>query len=127
MSTASDPSATTGDLPTDVFRKHGHELIDWIAGYLDNPGQYAVLSQSRPGDTIAALPTAAPAKGEEMTDILADFQRVIIPGITHWNNPSFLAYFAISASIPGILGEMLATALDTNAMLWKSSPSATEL
>ena len=62
-----------------------------------------------------------------MTDILADFERVIMPGITHWNSPSFFAYFAISASIPGILGEMLAAALDTNAMLWKSSPSATEL
>ncbi|MEO7040781.1 MAG: pyridoxal-dependent decarboxylase, partial [Gemmatimonadaceae bacterium] len=131
MSTASDPFAdlsnATGDLPTDIFRKHGHELIDWIAGYLDDPGQYPVLSRSRPGDTIAALPAVAPVNAESMTDILADFERVIMPGITHWNGPSFFAYFAISASIPGILGEMLAAALDTNAMLWKSSPSATEL
>ncbi|MEO6863877.1 MAG: pyridoxal-dependent decarboxylase [Gemmatimonadaceae bacterium] len=122
-----DANSDTGDLPTDVFRKHGHELIDWIAAYLDDPTRYPVLSQVRPGDTIAALPTSAPAQSEEMTDILADFERVIMPGITHWNNPSFFAYFAISASIPGILGELLAAALDTNAMLWKSSPSATEL
>lgn len=124
MSTDSDE---TGDLSTEVFRKHGHELIEWIAEYLDDPSKYPVLSQSRPGDTLAALPKSAPAKGEDMTRILADFERVIMPGITHWNNPSFFAYFAISASIPGILGEMLAAALDTNAMLWKSSPSATEL
>ncbi|HEY8310225.1 MAG TPA: pyridoxal-dependent decarboxylase, partial [Gemmatimonadaceae bacterium] len=117
----------TGDLPTDVFRKHGHDLIEWIASYLDDPSKYPVLSQNRPGDTIAMLPKSPPATGEQMADILADFERVIVPGITHWNNPSFFAYFAISASIPGILGEMLAAAMDTNAMLWKSSPSATEL
>ncbi|MEO8945964.1 MAG: pyridoxal-dependent decarboxylase, partial [Gemmatimonadaceae bacterium] len=123
----SPDSDLRGDLSTDVFRKHGHELIEWIAEYLDNPSKFPVLSQSHPGDTIAALPKSAPAKGEDMTAILADFERVIMPGITHWNNPSFFGYFAISASIPGILGELLAAALDTNAMLWKSSPSATEL
>src|SRR6185312_2587126 len=133
MSTDSDrndrtePTTDTGDLPTDAFRKHGHEMIDWIAAYLDDPTRYPVLSQARPGDTIAALPKSAPATGEDMTRILADFERVIMPGITHWNNPSFFAYFAISASVPGILGELLAAALDTNAILWKSSPSATEL
>ena len=123
----SPDSDLRGDLSIDVFRKHGHELIEWIAEYLDNPSKYPVLSQSHPGDIIAALPKSAPTNGEDMTAILADFERVIMPGITHWNNPSFFAYFAISASIPGILGEMLAAALDTNAMLWKSSPSATEL
>jgi aromatic-L-amino-acid/L-tryptophan decarboxylase len=123
----SQPTSNTGDLSTDAFRKHGHEMIDWIAEYLGDPTRYPVLSQSHPGDTIAALPKSAPATGEDMTDILADFERVIMPGITHWNNPSFFAYFAISSSIPGILGELIAAALDTNAMLWKSSPSATEL
>ncbi|MEO7218044.1 MAG: pyridoxal-dependent decarboxylase [Gemmatimonadaceae bacterium] len=117
----------TGDLSVDTFREHGHELIEWIASYLENPTTYPVLSQARPSDTIAALPKSAPAVGEPMAQILADFERVIMPGITHWNHPSFFAYFAISASIPGILGELLAAALDTNAMLWKSSPSATEL
>ncbi len=120
-------AANIGDLPTDIFRKHGHEMIDWIANYLDDPSSHPVLSQARPGDTIAALPGSPPAGGEDMTEILADFERVIMPGITHWNNPSFFAYFAISASIPGILGEFLSSALDTNAMLWKTSPSATEL
>jgi aromatic-L-amino-acid decarboxylase len=127
MTNHSELPGLSGDLPTDAFRKHGHELIEWIAAYLDDPGSYPVLSQSRPGDTIAALPTSAPVDAEPLTDILADFERVIMPGITHWNNPSFFAYFAISASVPGILGELLAAALDTNAMLWKSSPSATEL
>ena len=69
---------------------------------------------SRPGDTIAALPGSAPTKGEDMSEILAAFQRLIMPGITHWNHPSFFAYFAISASIPGILGELLAAGLDTD-------------
>ena len=123
----SGESGETGDLSVESFREHGHELIEWIARYLENPSAYPVLSQARPGDTIAALPKSAPVVGEPMSQILADFERVIMPGITHWNHPSFFAYFAISASIPGILGELLAAALDTNAMLWKSSPSATEL
>ena len=127
MTDNSELPGLTGDLSTATFRKHGHDLIEWIASYLDDPARYPVLSQARPGDTIAALPTLAPASAEPLSDILADFERVIMPGITHWNNPSFFAYFAISASVPGILGELLAAALDTNAMLWKSSPSATEL
>ena len=127
MTDHSELPGLTGDLSTAMFRKHGHDLIEWIASYLDDPDRYPVLSQARPGDTTAALPALPPATAEPLSDILADFERVIMPGITHWNNPSFFAYFAISASVPGILGELLAAALDTNAMLWKSSPSATEL
>ncbi|MGI8766156.1 MAG: pyridoxal phosphate-dependent decarboxylase family protein [Gemmatimonadaceae bacterium] len=121
------PPPSTGDLSPELFREHGHQIIDWIAGYLEHPERYPVLAQVAPGDIRAALPTSPPSTGEPVGRIIDDFERIIIPGITHWNHPSFFAYFAISASVPGILGELLAAALDTNAMLWKSSPSATEL
>ncbi len=117
----------TGDLSPEVFRAQAHQLVDWIADYLADPGRYPVLSQVKPGEVAAALPASPPKDGEPIQEIIADFERVILPGITHWNHPAFFAYFAISASVPGILGEMLAAALDTNAMLWKSSPAATEL
>jgi aromatic-L-amino-acid decarboxylase len=109
------------------FRKHGKETVDWIADYLKNAEQYPVLSQVKPGDIKKQLPTAPPQASEKMDAILTDFKNIIMPGITHWNHPGFFAYFANSASAPGILGEMLATALNVNGMLWRTSPSATEL
>jgi aromatic-L-amino-acid decarboxylase len=109
------------------FRKYGKEIIDWIADYLKNAEKYTVLSQLKPGEIKNQLPISAPATSESMEAILADFHRIILPGITHWNHPGFFAYFANSASAPGILGEMLATALNVNGMLWRTSPSATEL
>lgn len=117
----------TGDLSPDQFRASAHQLVEWIAEYLEHPERYPVLSQVEPGEIRAALPTSAPRDGESLERIIDDFERIIVPGITHWNHPGFLAYFSISASVPGILGEMLAAALDTNAMLWKTSPAATEL
>jgi aromatic-L-amino-acid decarboxylase len=109
------------------FRKIGKEVVDWIADYLKDPEKYPVLSQVKPGEIRSQLPAAPPASPESMETILADFNRIILPGITHWNHPGFLAYFANSASAPGILAEMLATALNVNGMLWRTSPSATEL
>jgi aromatic-L-amino-acid decarboxylase len=109
------------------FRKYGKEIIDWIADYLKNTEKYPVLSQVKPGEIKKQLPISAPATSESMKSILADFNGIILPGITHWNHPGFFAYFANSASAPGILGEMLATALNVNGMLWRTSPSATEL
>ena len=109
------------------FRKLGKEVVDWIADYLKNAEKYPVFSQVKPGDIKKQLPTTPQASPEKMETILADFNRIILPGITHWNHPGFLAYFANSASAPGILAEMLATALNVNGMLWRTSPSATEL
>jgi len=111
----------------DEFRKHGHAVIDWIADYLENPEQWPVLSSVRPGDLRAALPKSPPEVGEPMEDILADFQKLIVPANTHWNHPAFMAYFANSATGAGVLGETLAAALNVNAMLWRTSPAATEL
>jgi aromatic-L-amino-acid decarboxylase len=109
------------------FRKIGKEVVDWIADYLNDAEKYPVLSSVKPGDIKKQLPPAPPAAPENMETILADFNRIILPGITHWNHPGFLAYFANSAPAPGILAEMLTAALNVNGMLWRTSPSATEL
>lgn len=121
------PPSYLGDLPVADLQRYGRELIDWIAAYLADPERYPVLARVRPGDVAAALPPAPPDSGESLADILADAERVLIPGVTHWNHPGFFAYFAITSSIPGILGELLAAALNVNAMLWTAAPAATEL
>jgi aromatic-L-amino-acid/L-tryptophan decarboxylase len=109
------------------FRRDAHKLADWIADYLDDPSRYPVLAAVRPGDIRAALPARAPEHGEPFDRIFEDFERVLLPGVTHWNHPGFFAYFAISASAPGILAEFLSAALNQQAMLWRTSPVATEL
>ena len=109
------------------FRAAAHQTVDWIADYLRDAGQLPVSPDVQPGALIDRLPSAAPEQGEPIETILRDFRELIMPGITHWNHPRFLGYFAVSASGPGILGEMLAAALNVNHMLWKTSPAATEL
>jgi aromatic-L-amino-acid/L-tryptophan decarboxylase len=116
-----------GDLPPAEFAAAGHALIDWIARYLADTEQYPVLSRARPGEVRAALPPAAPALGEPFAALMADVERIILPGVTHWNHPGFFAYFAITGSAPGILAELLTAALNINGMLWRTSPAATEL
>src|SRR5437764_9507339 len=110
-----------------AFRRHGHELVEWIADYLEHSDKYPVLSRVRPGEIAAALPTNAPEEGEPFDAIMADFERVLVPGLTHWNHPGFLAYFAITGSAPGVLADFLSAALNQQAMLWRTSPAATEL
>jgi len=109
------------------FRKHGHDVIDWIADYLENPEQWPVLPDVRPGDLRASLPKSPPARGEPMDAVLSDFRNLIVPATTHWNHPDFMAYFANSSTGAGVLGEALTAALNVNAMLWRTSPAATEL
>ena len=109
------------------FRRRGHDLVDWIAEYLEHPERFPVLARVEPGDITAQLPARAPEDPESFSDIMADFERVLVPGLTHWNHPGFLAYFAITASPPGILAEFLSAALNQQAMLWRTSPAATEL
>jgi len=116
-----------GDMSAEEFRRYGYRVVDWIAEYLEHPERYPVLSKARPGDLKNALPKSPPAAGEEMSDVLEDLDRFIVPGVTHWNHPAFFAYFSTSSSGPGILGEMFSAAFNVNAMLWKTSPSATEL
>ena len=109
------------------FRRYGHRAIDWVADYLENPARYPVLPPVKPGELTDALPPAGPEQGESMDAILADFEKLIVPATTQWNHPGFMAYFGISSSAPGILGELLTAALNVNGMLWKSSPSVVEL
>ncbi len=109
------------------FRKHGHAVIDWIADYLEKPDKWPVLPSVRPGQVRDALPQSPPPRGERMDTILEDFQRLIVPATTHWNHPGFMAYFANSSTGAGVLGEALTAALNVNAMLWRTSPAATEL
>jgi aromatic-L-amino-acid decarboxylase len=116
-----------GDMNPKTFQQYGYQVVDWITEYLTQPEQYPVLSRSQPGEIKQQLPGAPPTTGESMAAVLTDFQQVILPGVTHWNHPGFMAYFNSTASGPGILGEMLIAALNVNAMLWKTSPAATEL
>ena len=109
------------------FRKHGYAVIDWIADYLEKPDKWPVLPATQPGEVRGALPASPPEHGESMERILADFRQLIVPAITHWNHPAFMAYFANSATGAGVLGEALTAALNVNAMLWRTSPAATEL
>jgi aromatic-L-amino-acid/L-tryptophan decarboxylase len=113
---------TTGEL-----RSALEQAAEWIARYLDDVDRLPVLAQVKPGDVAAALPEHPPAHGEPLEAILADVDRIIVPGLTHWNHPGFMAYFGITGSPPGILGETIAAALNVNAMLWRTSPAATEL
>ncbi|MBI3492240.1 MAG: amino acid decarboxylase [Acidobacteria bacterium] len=109
------------------FRTHGHALVDWIAEYLEHSETYPVLARVKPGEIAAALPDHAPEQAEPFEVIMKDFERVILPGVTHWNHPGFFAYFAITGSAPGVLADFLSAALNQQAMLWRTSPAATEL
>jgi aromatic-L-amino-acid/L-tryptophan decarboxylase len=115
------------DMSPAEFRKHGHAVIDWIADYLDRPEKWPVLSGVRPGELRNSLPQSPPLQGEQMDAILDDFRKLIVPATTHWNHPAFMAYFANSSTAAGVLGETLTAALNVNAMLWRTSPAATEL
>jgi aromatic-L-amino-acid decarboxylase len=118
---------TLGDMSPEEFRKYGYRTIDWITDYLAKTEQWPVLSRLEPGEIKSQVPSEPPPVAEPMEAILDDFERIVLPGITHWNHPAFFAYFSITGSAPGILGELLCSALNVNAMLWKTSPAATEL
>ncbi len=120
-------SNPTGDMDPETFRREGYRVVDWVVEYLAHPERYPVLSRVRPGDIRRALPDRAPELGESFDAIFSDFERVVVPGITHWNHPGFFAYFAITGSAPGILAEFLSAALNAQGMLWRTSPSVTEL
>lgn len=111
----------------DDFLKISNQLSAWIDEYLKSSERYPVLSRVKPGEIRKSLPQSPPEKPQAFEDIWKDFERIILPGITHWNHPSFFAYFAITGSGPGILADMLSSALNVNGMLWKTSPAATEL
>ncbi len=114
-------------MSAEEFRKHGKQVIDWIADYLAEVESYPVRAQVRPGQVRGALPSHPPEGGESFDQILADLNRVILPGTTHWQHPSFFAYFPANASGPSILGDLLSSGLGVQGMLWQTSPACTEL
>ena len=110
-----------------TFESEFAAVAEWIDRYLSDAREYPVLSQVQPGEIAAQLPDRAPEAGEPFERLMADFERVVVPGITHWNSPRFFAYFATSAAPVAVAAEALAAALDVKAMLWRTSPAATEL
>ena len=121
------PGSDRTDMSPDEFREWGRRFVEWVAEYLAEVGGYPVMAQVAPGDVRTALDAEAPELGEPMESLLRDFESVIVPGTTHWNHPGFFGYYAISGTGPGILAELLAAALNVNAMVWRASPAATEL
>ena len=109
------------------FRAHAHRLVDWMADYMSEVERFPVRAQTRPGDIASALPAAAPEAGEPMEAVFADFERIVMPGMTHWQHPRFFAYFPANSSPPSVLAEMLTAALGAQCMLWQTSPAATEM
>ncbi|HEV7701239.1 MAG TPA: pyridoxal-dependent decarboxylase [Pyrinomonadaceae bacterium] len=123
----SDEKNALGDMPDDEFRRYGYQLVDWIADYFHNIETFPVLSQVEPDWLKNNLPKEAPEKGEDFGKVIEDFDRLILPAVTHWNHPNFHGLFSTSTSSIGVFGEMLAAAFDMKAMLWRTSPASTEL
>ncbi len=109
------------------FRRRGHQVVDWIARYMETVEQYPVQSQVAPGEIRSQLPEQAPRTGESFEAVLRDLDEVILPGVTHWQSPDFFAYFPANASGPAILGELLSAGLGVQGMLWATGPACTEL
>ena len=117
----------TRHMTPEEFRRYGRQVVDWIADYQERVGALPVLARVAPGELRAALPPHPPEQGEPFEVVLADLDRVILPGITHWQHPGFFAYFPANASGPAILGELLSAGLGVQGMLWTTSPACTEL
>ncbi|MFN0103568.1 MAG: pyridoxal phosphate-dependent decarboxylase family protein [Bryobacteraceae bacterium] len=111
----------------EAFHRACSEASEWIARYLENPALFRVNPDMRPGDLIDRLPAGGPESGERLERILADFERLILPAVAHWNHPRFFNYFACTGSVPGVIAEMLAAAVNTNGLNWIASPAVSEL
>jgi len=111
----------------DEFRRHGRAVVDWIADYMERVESFPVVSRVAPGEIRSKLPAAPPSAGEPFDRMLDDVDRLILPGITHWQSPNFFAYFPSNNSGPSILGELLSAGLGVQGMLWATSPACTEL
>lgn len=114
-------------METDEFRRLGHELIDWIAAYREHIDQYPVMSRAQPGEIAAALPAEPPRRKAGLHDIVADLERTVLPGITHWNHPGWFAYFPSNTDLSSVLADLVAAGLGAQGMSWQTSPAATEV
>jgi aromatic-L-amino-acid/L-tryptophan decarboxylase len=111
----------------DEFRKHAHELVDWMAGYMENVEDFPVKSSVKPGEIFNKIPASPPLNSEPFDSLMRDFNEIIMPGITHWQNPNFYAYFPSNTSPASVLAEMLTATLGAQCMMWETSPAAAEL
>jgi aromatic-L-amino-acid decarboxylase len=114
-------------MSAEQFREEGKKVIDWIADYYENIEKYPVLSKVKPGEIKASLPENPPQNGESMDKMMNDIDKLIMPGITHWQSPNFYAYFPSNTSFPSILGDLISSGLGVQGMIWATSPAATEL
>jgi len=114
-------------MTTEEFRKHAHELVEWMAGYMDNVEKYPVKSSVKPGEIFNQLPDDPPVKPESFDVFMEDLNKIIMPGISHWQSPNFFAYFPANTSPPSILAEMIISTLSAQCMIWETSPAAAEL
>jgi len=121
------PDEKSFHMTPEEFRRHGHAMVDWIADYYSRIESFPVLSRVKPGEIRASLPAKPPLHGEPFEALLKDVEKVILPGVTHWQSPNFFAYFPSNASGPAILGDLLSSGLDVQGMLWSTSPACTEL
>jgi len=121
------PEEKSFHMTPEEFRRHGHAVVDWIADYHARVESFPVLSKVKPGETRAALPVNPPVQGESFEALMKDVEKLILPGVTHWQSPNFFAYFPCNASGPGILGDLLSSGLGVQGMLWSTSPACTEL
>src|SRR5512133_1710221 len=111
----------------DEFRKYAHELVEWMAGYMEHVEDFPVKSQVSPGEIFSKIPDHPPLNAEPFDALIRDLDSFIMPGITHWQSPNFFAYFPANASPPSILAEMLISTLGAQCMIWETSPAAAEL
>jgi len=121
----SDPKSF--HMSPEEFRRQGHAVVDWIADYHSRIESFPVLSRVQPGEIRSKLPPSPPEHGEAFEQILGDMERVVLPGITHWQSPNFYAFFPANASGPAILGDLLSAGLGVQGMLWSTSPACTEV
>ncbi len=121
------PDEKSFHMTPEEFRRHGRAVVDWIADYFQRVESLPVLSRVKPGDIRACLPANPPHRGESFEAILQDVDKILLPGLTHWQSPNFFAFFPANTSAPSILGELLSAGLGVQGMLWATSPACTEL
>ena len=111
----------------EAFRQHAHAMVDWMADYMAGVERFPVRAQTAPGTVAATVPASPPQGPESIAAIMSDFERDILPGVTHWQHPRFFAYFPANSSPPSVLAEMLTATIGAQCMLWQTSPAGTEL
>ena len=121
------PESAPGHMSPEEFRRQGHAAIDWIADYWASLDDLPVRAQVAPGEVAALMPSSAPETGEPFDALLADLDRVVVPGLTHWQHPRFFAYFPANSSPAAILGDLLSSGIGAQGMIWATSPAVTEV